>query len=54
MDGPLIRAGTTQAIGQIGAFTDAHTGVANHKKCISAQVIATEELLLEELVLLCR
>ena len=54
MDGALIRAGATQTIGgQIGAFTDAHTGMTNQQECIAAQVIAAEKLLLEELVLLC-
>ena len=55
MDGPLIRAGAAQAIsGQIGAFTDADAGMANQQKCITAQVIAAQKLLLEELVLLRR
>ncbi len=51
---PLIRAGGAETIaGQIGALTDAHTGVTNQQKSIAAQIVAAEELLLEELILLC-
>ena len=50
---PLIRAGRAKAVkGQVGTFTDAHAGVANQQKSIATQVIAAEELLLQELVLL--
>src|SRR5215475_12717991 len=51
----LIRGGGAQAIeGQIGALADAHAGVANQQKGVAAQIIAAEELLLQELILLCR
>ena len=54
MNRPLIRAGGAEAIeGQIGALADAHAGVANQQKGIAAQIIAAEELLLQELILLC-
>ena len=53
MNRPLIRAGGTEAIeGQIGALADAHAGVANQQEGITAQIVAAEELLLQELVLL--
>ena len=52
MDGPLIRASGTEAVGgQIGALTDAHAGVANQQKDIRAQVVAAEKLLLQQLIL---
>ena len=54
MNCPLIRAGGAEAIeGQIGAFADAHAGVTNQQKSVAAQIVAAEELLLQELVLLC-
>jgi hypothetical protein len=53
MNGPLIWTGGAQAItGQIGALADAHAGVTNQQKRISAEIIAAEKLLLEELILL--
>ena len=53
VNGPLIRAGGAQAIeGQIGTFTDAHAGVANQQKGVTTQIVAAEELLLQELILL--
>ena len=55
VNGPLIRAGGAQAVeGQIGTFTDAHAGVANQQKGIATQIIAAEEFLLQEFILLCR
>src|SRR5436853_3735588 len=55
MNRPLTRPGRVKAVvRQIGAFTDAHTGVANQQKDIAAQIVAAEEFLLQELVLLCR
>ena len=42
-----------QSIGQIGALADAHAGVTNQQKRVTAEIIAAEELLLEELILLC-
>ena len=54
MNRPLIRGGRAKAIeGQIGALADAHAGVANQQKGVAAQIIAAEELLLQELILLC-
>jgi hypothetical protein len=40
--------------GQIGTFADTHTGVANQQKGVVAQIIAAEELLLQEFILLWR
>ena len=55
MDRPLMRSGGAQAIeGQIDALADAYTSMANHQKGVGAQIIAAEELLLQELILLCR
>ena len=52
---PLIRAGGAQAVeGQIGTLTDAHAGVANQQKDVATQIVAAEELLLQEFILLCR
>src|SRR3989449_4752971 len=52
---PLIRPGGAKAVaGQIGALTDAHASVANQQKDIAPQIVAAEEFLLQELVLLCR
>jgi hypothetical protein len=54
MNRPLIRTGGAEAIeGQIGALADAHAGVTNQQKGVAAQVVAAEELLLQELILLC-
>src|SRR5260370_37613225 len=54
MNRPLIRAGRAKAVGgQIGTLTDAHAGVANQQKGIATQIVAAEELLLQELILLC-
>src|SRR2546422_4642703 len=51
---PLIGPGGAKAVvGQIGALTDAHAGVANQQKDIATQIVAAEEFLLQELVLLC-
>src|SRR6266852_8024844 len=53
MHGPLIRAGGAEAIvGQVGALADAHAGVTDQQKSIPAEIIAAEELLVEELILL--
>src|SRR5213594_4015509 len=52
---PLIGPGGAKAVaGQIGALTDAHASVANQQKDIAPQIVAAEEFLLQELVLLCR
>ena len=54
MNGPLIWCGGAQAIeGEIGALADAHASVANQQKGISAEIVAAQELLLQELILLC-
>ena len=54
MNRPLIRAGRAKALGgQIGTLTDAHAGMANQQKGIATQIVAAEELLLQELILLC-
>src|SRR3989449_5967761 len=51
---PLIGPGGAKAVvGQIGALPDAHAGVANQQKDIASQIVAAEEFLLQELVLLC-
>ncbi len=55
MNRPLIRPGGAKAVvGQIGATTDAHAGVANQQKDIATEIVAAEEFLLQEFVLLCR
>ena len=51
---PLIRARGAEAIKrQIGTFANAHAGVANQQKGVAAQIVAAEQLLLQELILLC-
>ena len=53
MDGPLIfRCGAQAIPGQIGALADAHAGVSNQQKGISAEIVAAHELLLKQLILL--
>src|SRR5258707_3502488 len=53
MDGPLVGACGAQAvIGQVDAFADTHAGRAEQEEDISAKIVATHELLLEELILL--
>src|SRR5258708_40175810 len=54
MNRQLIRTGRAKAVGgQIGTLTDAHAGVANQQKGIATQIVAAQELLLQELILLC-
>jgi hypothetical protein len=49
---PFIRTNGAKAIaGQIRTFANTHAGVANQQQDI--QIFAAEELLLEELILLC-
>src|SRR6266576_1806505 len=49
---PLIGPGRAKAVvGQIGAFTNAHAGVANQQKDIATEIVAAEEFLLQEFVL---
>src|SRR6266481_2728789 len=46
MNRPLIRTGGAEAIeGQIGAFADAHTSVANQQKGVTTEIVAAKELL---------
>ena len=53
MNRPLIWSRGAKAIaGQIGAFANAHAGVAQQQKNIATQIITAAELLLEKLILL--
>src|ERR1700719_132390 len=53
VNGPPIRAGIMEAIiGEIGTFPDAHSGVAHQQQDIGRQVIAAEQFLLNQLILL--
>ncbi|MGH9400757.1 MAG: hypothetical protein ACRD2P_01470 [Terriglobia bacterium] len=55
MNRPLIGTGRAEAIvGQIGVLTDAHTRVADHQKGVATQIVAVDELLPKELILLGR
>ena len=50
---PLIGTGGAEAIeGKVGALANAHPRVTNQQKSIGAQIVASKELLLQELVLL--
>ena len=52
MDRPLVRAdGAKAVIREIGAFTDAHAGMANQAGRHCAEIIAAEQFLLEQLIL---
>ncbi len=52
---PAIRADIAKAlIGEIDTFTNAHTGMAQQQKDVGRQIVAAEQLLLDELILLCR
>jgi hypothetical protein len=54
MDSPFVRTDAVQAaIRQVDALADAHAGVAKQQEDISAQVVASDQLLLEELILVC-
>ena len=53
MNRPLVWPRGAQAvIGEIDAFADAHAGRAEHQEDISAKIVAADELLLKELILL--
>jgi hypothetical protein len=53
MNRPLIRTGGAKAIAsQVGALADPHTSVTNQQKGVAPEIVAAEELLLEELILL--
>ena len=55
MNRPLIRAGGVETIeGKIDGFADAHAGVAKQQEDVGAEIIAAEQFLLEELILLRR
>jgi len=46
MDGPLVRSrGAQTVIGEIDALADAHAGRAEQEEDISAEIVATHELL---------
>jgi hypothetical protein len=52
MHGPLIRARGTETITrQVGAFTDAHAGVAKQQKNIPGQIVTAQKFLLQEPIL---
>ena len=40
-------------IGEIDTFTNAHAGMAQQQEDICRKIVATEQLLLDELILLC-
>ena len=45
---PLIGAGGAKAIkGEIDTLANAHTGVAHQQKSVGAQIVASEELVLQ-------
>ena len=45
--------GAQAVIGEVDAFSDAHSSVAEQEEDISAQIVAAHELLLEDLILVC-
>jgi len=53
MERPLVGAGGAEAvIGQVDTFPDTHAGIAEEQEDISAEIVAAQELLLQELILL--
>jgi hypothetical protein len=53
MDRPLIRTRGVETIeGKIGRFADAHARVAKQQEYVGAEIIAAQQFLLEELILL--
>src|SRR5258708_37226 len=55
VNGPPIRADIVKAIiGKIGTFPDAHSGVAQQQEDIGGQIVAAEQFLLDQLILLGR
>ena len=54
MDGPAMADKAETVEGQVGTFTDAHAGMTNQQKGIATQIVAAEEFLLQEFILLCR
>jgi len=52
---PAVRAEIVEAIiGKIGTFADAHSGVALQQEYIGGQIVAAEQFLLDQLILLGR
>jgi hypothetical protein len=52
---PVIGADIAKAvIGEIDTFTNAHAGMAQQQEDVGRQIVAAEQLLLDELILLCR
>jgi hypothetical protein len=50
---PAVRAEIVEAIiGKIGTFANAHSGVALQQEHIGGQIVAAEEFLLDQLILL--
>ena len=55
MNGPTIRSDVAKAIpGKVDTFPDAHTGMAQQQEDIGGQIVAAEQLLLDQLILLRR
>ena len=53
MNRPLIRAEIVEAVkGKIDTFADAHSGVALKQEHIGRQIVAAEQFLLDQLILL--
>ena len=54
VDRPLVRTYEVQAvIREVNTLADAHAGMAQQQEDISAKIVATHQLLLQELILLC-
>jgi len=50
---PLIGAGSVEAIeGKVGRFADAHARVTKQQEDVGAEIVAAQQFLLEELILL--
>jgi len=50
---PLIGAGSVETIeGKVGRFADAHAGVTKQQEDVGAEIVAAQQFLLEELILL--
>jgi hypothetical protein len=53
MDGPLAGSECAQTVdSETNTFSDAHARVAEKKQCIAGEVIAPQQFLLHELILL--
>jgi hypothetical protein len=54
VNGPAIGADVAKAIiGEIDTFTNAHTGMAQQQEDVGRHIVSAEQLLLDELILLC-